>query len=222
MRLGLFGGTFDPPHSGHLIVAQDAALALRLDRIIFVPAALPPHKQDVALTPAPIRARLLQLALVDDPRFGFDTLELDRPGPSYTIDTLRELQRRQPGEWTVLMGADQFAEFDTWREPEEILRIARVAVLQRGDVTLPGEGSAAGGTGVRAPTAGGLPAAVEIRPGIFEVPVTRIDISSTAIRARVAAGLPVRYLVPPAIDAAIAELGLYSRNGTPSPGYSGS
>jgi nicotinate-nucleotide adenylyltransferase len=178
VRLGIFGGTFDPPHVGHLIAAQDALLALSLDRVHFIPAALPPHKQTRAVTPAALRVALLAAAIRGDDRFRVDDLELERTGPSYTVDTLREYQTRQPDATLfLLIGADQWAEFETWREPDEIRHIARVAVLTR-------EGAGAPGTGV------------------VEVPVTRIDLTSTDVRNRVADGRPIRYLVP----AAVAEL----------------
>jgi nicotinate-nucleotide adenylyltransferase len=194
VKAGIFGGTFDPPHSGHLIVAQDAALALGLDRILFVPAAVPPHKQHLSLSPAAVRSRMLQLALEDDARFAVDLLELERSGPSYTVDTLRELTVRWPAtQWTLLMGVDQYAELGTWREPEELRRLARIAVLSRSGLT--------GQTGAPTPA------------GDAHVSVTRIDISSTAIRERVAQGLPIRYLVPAAVERFIFEEGLYRRNG---------
>lgn len=191
-HVGVFGGTFDPPHVGHLIVAQDAALALGLDRILFVPAARPPHKRDVAVSDAAIRAEMLAVAIGDDDRFAMDTLELARSGASYTVDTLRELARRdEETRWTLLIGADQYAEFDSWREPDEIRRIARVAVLMRGG------------------THGG-----DLGRGDVALDVTRIDVSATAVRARVAAGQPIRYLVPSAVEKFIFERKLYIRNGT--------
>jgi nicotinate-nucleotide adenylyltransferase len=200
VKTGLLGGTFDPPHLGHLIVAQDAALALGLDRIVFIPAAVPPHKLGQPITPAPLRARMLELALDADQRFGIDALELERSGPSFTVDTIRDLSRREPAtEWTLLLGADQFAEFSTWREPDEIRRLARLAVLSRG-------GNDGRETAARAVA------------GVTAVPVTRIDISSTEVRRRVAAGRPIRYLVPAAVEQFIFEQGLYVRNGTPSAG----
>jgi len=203
VRFGLFGGTFDPPHTGHLIAAQDAALALGLDRVLFVPAAVPPHKQHRTITPAEFRLRMLALALSDDLRFTLDPVELERPGPSYTVDTLRELRRRLPGDWTLLLGADQYAEFATWREPEEVLRLATVGVLERAG-TLPRS----------APS--NVPD--EARDGVVRVSVTRVDISSTAIRQRVAAGMSIRYLVPAGVETFIAETGLYLRNGTSQAG----
>lgn len=213
--IGLFGGTFDPPHVGHLIVAQDAALALGLDRIVFIPAAIPPHKQDMAVSPANVRARMLQLAIRDDPRFGMDTLELDRHGTSYTADTLRELSAREPDAgWTLLIGADQYEEFDTWRETGAIRRLARLAVLERGGRHGgAADAQAARRTGIRdahLPT----PGSRELASGDIMLDVTRIDISATAIRRRVAAGLPIRYLVPAAVEEFIFESRLYVRNGT--------
>lgn len=196
MNIGLFGGTFDPPHTGHLIVAQDALSALGLDAIAFVPAANPPHKRDTVISPAELRTRMLELALAGDGRFGIERLELERPGPSYTIDTLRELATRQPEvRWTLLIGADLYAEFRTWRDPAGIRRLARVAVLAR-----------PGGHGMQDPAS---LAAADLR-----VDVTRIDISATDVRRRVAAGLPIRYLVPAAVEKFISEQRLYGRNGT--------
>lgn len=186
MRIGIFGGTFDPPHVGHLIVAQDALQALALDRIIFVPAALPPHKTSLSITPAALRLRMLAAAIQGDPRFSVDDVELERAGPSYTVDTLRIYRRRHPAaELFLLIGADQFSELSTWREPEEIGRLAQLAVLTRG-----GESGTAGGA---------LP-----------VPVTRIDLSATGIRGRVMAGASIRYLVPAAVAALIREHSLYA------------
>lgn len=200
MKVGLFGGTFDPPHIGHLIVAHDAMHALRLDRIVFVPAASPPHKPAAEVTSAEHRVRMLELAVAGNVRFGIDRIELDRPGPSYTVDTLKALHARDAGvEWTLLVGADQFDEFATWRSPDEIRRLARIAVLSR-----------AGTTGT-ATTAG-------VSPADRQVDVTRIDISSTALRERVASGRPVRYLVPDDVASYMIEHRLYSRNGTSATG----
>jgi nicotinate-nucleotide adenylyltransferase len=219
MNIGVFGGTFDPPHTGHLIVAQDAALALGLDRILFVPAARPPHKRDMDVTAPAVRSEMLQLAIADDARFGMDTLELDRPGASYTVDTLRELAAREPAvRWTLLIGADQYEEFATWREPDEIRRLAQLAVLTRrgthGDAAdTPSAGGTAGPEGEPA-----APAAHRIGNGDVALQVTRIDISATEVRRRVAAGLPIRYLVPRAVEEFIFERKLYLRNGTPVAG----
>lgn len=228
MNVGIFGGTFDPPHVGHLIVAQDAALALGLDRILFIPAARPPHKSHVDLTPAGLRAAMLALAIETDPRFAMDRRELDRTGASYTVDTLRELTRGEPEtRWTLLIGADQYREFDTWRGPDEIRRLAQLAVLMRGGTH---GGAAAAGVSTTAPDGpigaqrGAAdahptrPAAHDIGAGDLALDVTRIDVSATVVRARVAAGLPIRYLVPRAVEEFIFEQKLYVRNGTPVAG----
>ncbi|MGH7483144.1 MAG: nicotinate (nicotinamide) nucleotide adenylyltransferase, partial [Longimicrobiales bacterium] len=132
MRMGVFGGTFDPPHIAHRIVAQDALEALGLDRVLFVPASVPPHKRDRPRTAAPIRLEMLRALLDDDARFEISTLELDRDGPSYTVDTLRALRRDRPGTALhLLIGADQWREFESWREPGAIEELARVCVLGR-------------------------------------------------------------------------------------------
>jgi nicotinate-nucleotide adenylyltransferase len=203
VKTGIFGGTFDPPHVGHLIVAQDAALALGLDRILFIPAAQPPHKQGQDVSAPELRAAMTELAITGDERFVMDRRELDRAGPSYTADTLRELATHEPDtDWTLLMGVDQYAEFGTWRAPEEIRARARLAVLTRPGV------ADAGGHRV-------LPCGEtrELPDGAVEVGVTRIDISSTDIRHRVASGLPIRYLVPGAVADFIFKRRLYRRNG---------
>jgi nicotinate-nucleotide adenylyltransferase len=187
VSVGIFGGTFDPPHLGHLIVAQDAWAALSLERLRFMPAAVPPHKTAVVMTPAAVRRELLAAAIGEDARFEVDDVELRREGPSYTVDTLRALRARAPAEELVLLiGADQYAEFSTWREPSAILELARVVVLTR-------DGAAASRRG----------------DGVEWLAVTRIDISSTEIRRRVAAGEPIRYLVPEAVERKIRERALY-------------
>lgn len=206
MKVGILGGTFDPPHAGHLIVAQDAVLALDLDRLVFIPAAQPPHKQEQTVTEASLRLRMLELAVRDDDRFEVDTLELEREGASYTVDTLRALRAREPQtEWVLLIGWDQYREFHTWHEPDEILRLATLAVVSREGLGAEAEGAAVG--------------VAELRPGVAGVAVTRIDISSTMIRRRVARGLPIRYLVPEAVERFILEQRLYSRNGAVAAGY---
>lgn len=185
MRIGLFGGTFDPPHYGHLIAAQDACEALALDRILFIPAGSPPHKQERRLTPAAVRVEMVRQAIAGDARFVLDDRETRRRGPSYTVDTLRDLRRESPdAEFHLLIGSDQYAELDTWRGVPEIRRLSRIAVLDR-------EGAGAvGGEDQR-------------------VRVTRVDISASDLRRRAAAGRSLRYLVPPAVLAIIEAAGLY-------------
>ncbi len=194
MKLGVFGGTFDPPHLGHLIVAADAHELLGLDRTLFVPARVPPHKLETVKTPAAVRLELVRAAVAGDTRFGVDELEIRRSGPSYTVDTLRELRGRDAScELFLLVGADNLEQLASWRETKEIVRLARLAVLTRG-----GE-------------SGSTPS----YPEALEVPVTRIDISATEVRARVAGGRSIRYLVPEGVREMVERRGLYTT--APSP-----
>jgi nicotinate-nucleotide adenylyltransferase len=196
VRIGIFGGTYDPPHVGHLIVAQDAMVALHLDAVRFVPAAVPPHKQHaIEISPAALRLEMVREATSADPRYAVDPLELERGGPSYTIDTLRTLRERLPDATLfLLIGADQYAEFRDWREPEEIVRLAQIGVLARA------RAQEVVSAGARSSDESGR---------INHVAVTRIDVSSTEIRRRVRSGEPIRYLVPPRVEAVIRREGLY-------------
>lgn len=193
MRIGVLGGTFDPPHIGHLIVAQDAWSALGLDRVLFMPAAVPPHKRGRVSTPPEVRLAMVEAACADDPRFEASDLEIRRGGTSYTVDTLRALKERDPqGALFFLVGADQFRELHTWRSPLEIARLAELVALSRP----------------------GFP----IEEPRLELPYRRLDVtcvsvSATEIRRRVAAGEPIRYLVPPAVEAIIRARGLYAGAG---------
>lgn len=195
MRLGVFGGTFDPPHVGHLLVASDAVEQLALDRVVFIPAAEQPLKPGSRQTPPAQRLAMVRALVGDDPRFGVDPIEIDRGGLSYTVDTLGTLVARQPGaELFLLAGADVLATFARWREPERIRRQATLVVLTRGgaDGTAPTE----------APPdfPGGAP--------LF-LPTRRVDVSSTEVRARLAAGRPIRGFVPESVADLIRSAGLY-------------
>jgi nicotinate-nucleotide adenylyltransferase len=183
MHLGILGGSFDPIHHGHLILARAALEELGLDRILFIPANMSPHKTDTTPATAQDRLAMLQRAIENEPGFEALDLELHRPPPSYTVDTLRELRSRHPDDaFTLLIGADNVAKFDTWREPDEIRRLAKLAVLDRATHDTP-----------------------------HDWPVVRrlIDISSTDIRARVAAGRSIRYLTPDSVCDYITAQGLY-------------
>lgn len=188
MRIGVFGGTFDPPHLGHLVAAADAAEALGLGRVLWVPAAVHPLKLGSVQAPPALRLEMTRAAVRGDPRFEVDPLELERSGPSFTVDTLRELQARNPGaELYFLTGADNLRDLPRWKEPGEVARLARLVVVSR-----QGEG-----------VPPGLP-----YPAVA-VPVTRVDVSSTEVRRRVRAGESIRYLVPEAVRAVIEREGLY-------------
>lgn len=175
-RLGLLGGTFDPVHLGHLVVAQDVVEALELDRLVVVPAADPPHRR--AVLPAGLRLELTREAFAGDDRMEVSDLELRREGPSYTVDTLEELRRdRDPDELWCVVGVDQLRELHEWHRPDRIVRLARLAVMSRdGDRPRPGD--------------------TEVEVSFTPLEVTRVDLSSTRIRERLRAGLTVRYLVP--------------------------
>ena len=190
MKVGIFGGTFDPPHVGHLIAAQDALEVLSLDSVLFIPARVPPHKQHVPVTDPSLRLRMIRAATEGDTRFEVSDVELQRTGPSYTVETLRQLREKRPGdEFFLMLGVDQVREFRTWREPDEVLRLASLAMLARGGVE---------------------PA--DVSDIVHQtVPVTRVDVSSTLVRERVAAGRTIRYLVPDGVEKIIAAEGLYSR-----------
>jgi nicotinate-nucleotide adenylyltransferase len=188
VRIGVFGGTFDPPHLGHLIVAGDAHAGLSLDRIVFVPSAVPPHKLATVRASAEQRLEMVEVAVRDDYRFTVDDIELRRTGPSYTVDTLRSLREQHAGcELFFLIGTDALREIETWRTPDEVARLARLVALSR--------------SGDEARTA--------THRVVLPLHVTRVDISATEIRRRVAAGESVRYLVPDSVREIIERDGLY-------------
>jgi nicotinate-nucleotide adenylyltransferase len=200
MRIGVFGGTFDPVHLGHLILAEQCREQGRLDLVLFIPSARPPHKQRHAITPFRHRAEMLQLATAGHPAFRIDELENERPGPSYTVDTLDELSRRHPGaEWFFLVGSDALAEMHEWYDPAGIVRRAGLLVMARGGERIPSPGEL--GTSL------GLPKGEAVRLEVIEAP--RVEISSRDLRCRAAAGRSLRYLVPRAVECYIEEKGLY-------------
>jgi nicotinate-nucleotide adenylyltransferase len=194
LRLGLLGGTFNPPHIGHLICAQEARAQLGLDRVELVPVHSPPHKEVIDDPGPEVRLELCRAAVAGDEGLGVCDVEVRRPGPSFTVDTLRELDPENQ-ELTFIVGGDMAFSLPAWREPEAVLRLARLAVAEREEVRRDDV------TRRLAPLHGGD------RVVFFDMP--RIDVSSSAIRERVAAGRPVRYLVPDAVAEAIAGDGLY-------------
>lgn len=194
-RLGIFGGTFDPFHLGHLAAAQDVLEAQELDRVLFLPTGTPPHKGSDDLTPGGLRLRMVRAGIEGDDRFAASDLELRRGGVSYTVETLRELAAEEAGaEMHLIMGADQWSSFGRWREPWEIARLATIVVMTR-----EGEGAASPDSGF----SGGE------EPPRVEVPVVRFDLSSTLIRDRVSRGRSIRYLVPESVRRIIEAAKLY-------------
>jgi nicotinate-nucleotide adenylyltransferase len=200
-RVGVFGGTFDPVHLGHLIVAEQCREQGRLDEVWFVPANVPPHKVDKRVSRFDQRAEMIELAIAGNPAFRVERIEGERPGPSFTADTLAELRRRHPGaDLFLLLGSDSLAELPTWYEPRRIVENAGLLVMLRASHPLR--------TADAMRAALGLPPSAPLRLEHVEEPPI-IDISSRALRERVAAGRSLRYLVPRAVECYVHEKGLY-------------
>lgn len=200
MRLGLFGGSFDPVHFGHLLLAEYCREQCGLEQVWFLPAAVPPHKQDRDLSPGEVRAEMLELAIAGHEHFAVNRFELDRGGVSYTVETLRHFQSQSP-EWDLflLMGADMLHDLPNWRQSGEVLRLAIPVVVCR-----PGE---------KEPDFGPLAPLVpperleEIRRHLVTMP--EIGLSGTEIRRRVREGRSIRYQTPRAVGMYIQTHGLY-------------
>jgi nicotinate-nucleotide adenylyltransferase len=187
-RKGVFGGTFNPPHVAHLIVAHEVREALHLDQVVLVPTSSHPFKGESAASPRD-RAAMTELAVAGDTALTADRVEVERGGISYTVDTLRALRQREPQtEWFLIIGRDNMAELGRWREAAALPGLAEIVVVTRGKKQEPELPFGGRGTLVRVPA---------------------LEISSTAIRERVIAGRSIRYWVPPPVEAYIREHGLY-------------
>ena len=196
-RVGLLGGTFNPPHVGHMLCAQEALAALELDRVLLLPVHTPPHKELQADPGPEVRVELCRLAVGDADGLEVSTLEVDRPGRSYTVDTLRALHDAAPeDDLTFIAGADQAFALPAWREPAAVLELAELAVAEREEWRRDDVREALSA----------LPGALD-RVRFFAMP--RVDVSSSLVRTRVAEGRPIRWLVPDAVARAIEERGLY-------------
>jgi nicotinate-nucleotide adenylyltransferase len=195
-RIGILGGTFNPPHLGHLVCAQEAHDQLGLDRVVLMPVSVPPHKEAAEDPGAEHRLEMCRLATAKDERLAVSRLEVDRPGASYTADTLRAIHESAPGDdLTFIVGGDMAHSLPTWREPEAVLELATLAVAER-------SGSRRADIEERlAGLAGGD------RTTYFAMP--RIDISSSDVRRRVRDGRPIRYLLPDEVVRYIGAEGLY-------------
>jgi nicotinate-nucleotide adenylyltransferase len=195
-ELGILGGTFNPPHVGHLVMVQEALAQLDLDRVVLMPVAQPPHKEALSDPGAAVRLELCELATAAAEDVTVSDLEIERGGASYTVDTLRALHDRVPEHaLTFIVGGDMAHSLPVWKEPEAVLGLARLAVAERDGLR-------------REDIAHRLePLHSGDRVVFFDMP--RIDVSSSAIRARVAEGRPIRYLVPDPVVEAIRERRLY-------------
>jgi len=192
-RIGMFGGSFDPPHVGHIFCVRVAAEQLKLDRLLIIPTARQPHKLAGASAPDAVRCEMVQALIWDDPLFKLSLIEINRGGVSYTVDTLKTLARLYPSpqhKLYCLIGSDALAKIDTWRDTETIFSLARVAVMTRPGNELKGIQNRWAGR-------------------VDKVDIPRLEISSTYIRQRIAAGLPVRSIVGASVDDIIKQHRLY-------------
>ena len=192
MRIGVMGGTFDPIHIGHLVAASEVAHRFHLERVVFVPTGQPWQKSDRRVSEPEDRYLMTVIATADDERFSVSRVDVDRDGPTYTVDTLRDI-RTEIGEehdYHFITGADALGDILSWREPDEVLRLAHLVGVTRPGHVLADPGLAPG------------------RVTLLEIPA--LAISSSDIRARVSRGEPIRYLVTPGVEAYIAKVGLYA------------
>ncbi len=197
-RIGVFGGTFDPPHYGHLILAQTAAEQLNLDHVLWVPAGLNPLKAGKNITSVAQRLRLVGAAISNNDMFSLCTVDTERPAPHYTIDTLRIIQTQYPNaELVFLMGGDSLASFARWRAPDEIINVAQLGVMRRPDDDIP------------------LAALTELLPALEQrlswIDAPLIEISATNLRRRTAQNKTIRYYVPELVRLLITDFALYAQ-----------
>ncbi|MBK7202796.1 nicotinate-nucleotide adenylyltransferase [Candidatus Amarolinea dominans] len=197
MRVGIFGGTFDPPHIGHLILAEEAWFQLKLDAVIIVPAGDPPHKRNRRLSAAASRVRMVKAAIVGNDHFVLSRVDVDRPGPHYTIDMVRLLRDSLPAgsELFFLMGSDSLRDLPNWHLADRLVANCRLVALARHDVTLDWEY-----------LEGALPG---LHARVIQLDMPELEIASHILQERIRTGQPIRYQVPEAVEAIIAAEGLY-------------
>lgn len=196
-QLGILGGTFDPPHYGHLALAENARVQLSLERVLFVPAGQQPLKRAHSTSPVHHRVAMVEAAIAGNADFGLSRVDVDRPGPHYTDDMLALLQEAHPeAELFFLIGSDSLAQLPEWRDPAGIVRQARLAVMPRPGWEVD------------------MVAIERAVPGIQQrltwLDAPHLDIAASDLRRRMRAGLPLRYLVPPGVEAYIHEFELYT------------
>ena len=195
VRVGILGGTFDPIHVGHLLVAEDARVGLDLEEVVFIPTGQPWMKSGRILSPAHHRVNMVRISIASNPFFRVSSIEIDRPGPTYTVDTLREMRHELGGEDDLyfILGSDSSEKFHQWKEPEEIMKLCTLAVVPR-------PGSLEHDLSAITPSKSG-------KAVLLEGPM--VGISGTEIRRRVSLGLSVRYLVPDEVGSYMHRYGLY-------------
>ncbi|TAK20632.1 MAG: nicotinate-nucleotide adenylyltransferase [Chloroflexota bacterium] len=210
MRIGVLGGTFDPIHYGHLAIAEECRIALNLDTVLFLPAGSPPHKRALAISPIEDRVAMVELAIATNAFFRLSHIDVDRPGPSYSVDSLTELAHSHgPGDaFWFLMGADSLADLLTWRDPVRLLELTRIVATNRPGSAPPD------------------PAALEaVIPGaarrVDVVDIPNLAISGSDLRDRVAHGRPIKYQLPEPVEQYILQRGLYRANATAERSRSG-
>lgn len=195
--IGVLGGTFDPPHLGHLVLADEARATLGLERVLWVVTAQPPHKPDEPVSPASVRVEMVSAAIVGDPGFELSRADIDRPGPHYAVDTLRWLaERDREAKWAYLVGSDSLRDLPTWHTPEQFLEACTILGVMR-----------------RPEAEADLKALEDVLPGLSArvrfIDAPLIGISGRDIRRRVRGGEPHRYLVPPEVGEIIKRKSLY-------------
>lgn len=197
MRIGVLGGTFDPPHIGHLVIAEEARQELGLAKVYFVPAREPPHKKGEPISPMSDRVAMLRLALAENPFFVLSLVEADRPGPSYTVDTVRQLYGEFPPatELFFVLGMDSLAALPSWHEPKRIIEYCTLAVLRR-----PGYSADLDSLERQIPG---------LKSKVVFIPAPELEISSSDLQARVRAGLSIQYMVPDCVAEYILDHHLY-------------
>lgn len=196
------GGTFDPIHYGHLIAAENSRSEFGLDRVVFIPAARPPHKEGESVLDSAHRLQMVKLALANNPAFEISTLEQERQGPSYTINTVEYYRNRFPeSQIFFIMGMDSLLMFDTWRDYQRLAGLCRFIVVTRPGYAMEPDH----------PALGNLPQLLWDNLSLLEIP--GMDISSSDIRRRVRSGSPIKYMLPSAVEGYILEHGLYREEG---------
>ncbi len=202
VRIGILGGTFNPVHVGHLAMAEGAREALRLERVLFIPANVPPHKDALGLAPCEDRLRMLHLALDGNPDFEVSDVECERPAPSYTVDTLKALREGldADAEMFFIIGADSVPELPTWHRIDDLVHMCTIVPVNRPGISLENMSALA--------KAIGADEAEALLRRLIHLPL--VDVSSTEIRKRVRTNRSIRYLVPEQVRAYILARGLYS------------